>query len=172
MIPPQKHVVDSGPVSVTSTIQTKFQIAHGVLNPDYNSNQASVRVGSLVRGVLIQLEVALDNATISSSGNPPIYFDWFIMFNVDDAQSPPTAGNVGQSDLLVQVFHQDGCLIPTPTAVAATIPPITRVWQTFVSLPPSWSKFMRGDALNLYFKADQALKYWTKIRAIYKEIFP
>lgn len=155
---------------MTSTTQSTFEIAKGVLNPDYSANPSNVRVGSIVKGIVIQLDVVADT---TDSNTNPVYFDWYVGYNIDSAQTVPTAGSVGSSDLMSQVFHEDGALLKFPT-VAGTNGQYQNIptWRLYVRIPKSWEKLMRGDKIFLAFKFDTAVKCWVKIKAIYYEVYP
>lgn len=169
-IPPQKHVIDTGATSITSTTKSTIECVKGVLNPDYTANPSNVRVGSIVTGIMIEMDVAADIASINAN---PVYFDWYVGYNIDGAQTQPNPGSVGSSDLMGQVFHEDGALFPLNSAVqtaAGTIKLAT--WRTYVSIPKGYQKLMRGDIINIVFKFDTAVKFWLKAKIIYKEIYP
>lgn len=169
-IPPQKHVIDSGSTTVTSTTKSTFEIVKGVLNPDYTANPSNVRVGSIVTGIMLQIDVCQDVADTNAN---PVYMDWYVSYNIDSGQSLPNPGAVGSSDLMGQIFHEDGCLIPINTASASgALNSMPKSWRTYVSIPRSYSKIMRGDVIQFVFKFDTAVKMWMKVKAIYKEIYP
>lgn len=169
-MPPQKHVIDSGATSITSTTKSTIELAKGVLNPDYSANPTNVRVGSIIKGLSIQLDVCMD---VADSNANPVYMDWYIGYNIDGAQTQPNPGSVGSSDLMSQVFHEDGCLIPINTATSVgAINARMNTWRLYVKIPRSWEKLMRGDIINLVFKFDTAVKMWLKAKVIYYEVFP
>lgn len=169
-MPPQKHVIDPGATSITSTTKSTIECVKGVLNPDYSANPTNVRVGSLVTGLVIQLDI---NADVAITNANPVYFDWYLGYNIDGAQTQPNPGSVGSSDLMSQVFHEDGVLF-TINSVAGTgssnAPRAT--WRTYVKIPKQYQKLMRGDIINIVFKFDTAVKFWLKAKVIYYEIFP
>lgn len=169
-IPPQKHVIDSGATSITSTTKSTVELAKGVLNPDYSANPSNVRVGSVVTGMVIQLDVTPDEGSFNAN---PVYFDWYIGYNIDGAQTQPNPGAVGSSDLMSQVFHEDGSLSLLPTAAQLAGQFLKQTsWRLYVKIPKSYQKLMRGDIINLVFKFDTAIKHWIKVKVIYYEIFP
>lgn len=170
-MPPQKHIIDSGLTSVASTTQTSLLVAKGTINPDPFTDATQCRAGSIIGALNCQLDVVLDRAAFGAN---PLMFDWMMFFNINDAQTPPTADNVMGSagaDLLTQVFHQDGCLLQMPSA-AATCDMKVHSWRIQIAIPKSWSKIMRGDTIRLYFKISATTTTWVKIRVIYKEYFP
>lgn len=171
-MPPQKHIIDSGLTSVTSTTQTLMEIAKGVINPDPFTNPTNCRAGSIIGQLTVQFDVVLDRT--ASGINDPSLLDWYIGYNINGGQTMPTADNVMGSagaDLLNQVFHQDGCILEFPTNTNVSDMQM-HSWRLNVTLPKTWSKIMRGDTINLYFKFSFAIKTWVKIRVIYKEYFP
>lgn len=168
--PPQKHVIDSGSTSVTSTAKSTLEIVKGVLNPDYTANPSNVKVGSLVTGMVLQIDVVSDVPITNAN---PVYFDWYIGYNIDQGQTLPNPGAVGSSDLMGQVFHEDGSLIPVPSATTtSSAQNHPAVWRTYVKIPKSYRKIMRGDVIQFVFKFDTAVKMWLKVKAIYYEVYP
>lgn len=171
-MPPQKHVIDPGATSVTSTSKTSLELVKGVLNPDYTANPTNVRVGSVVRGITVQIDVTPDEGSFNAN---PLYFDWYLGYNIDGQQTAqlPNPGSVGSSDLMNQVFHEDGSLILLPTAaqLAGQFLKLNS-WRLRINIPASYQKIMRGDQIQLWFKFDTAIKCWIKVKAIYYEIFP
>lgn len=171
-MPPQKHVIDPGSTTVTSTTKTSLEIVKGVLNPDYSANPTNVRVGSIVTGLNIQIDVCTD---IASTNANPVYFDWYICYNIDGQQTAqlPNPGSVGTSDLLGQIFHEDGALIPISGAASTGGTNARNAsWRLYVAIPRGYQKIMRGDLIQLVFKFDTAIKMWFKAKVIYKEIYP
>lgn len=171
-MPPQKHIIDSGATSVTSSTQTLLEIAKGVMNPDPFTNPTNVRAGSIIGQLTVQLDVVLDRTIFGNYD--ALYFDWYVGYNINGSQTMPTADNVMGSagaDLLNQVFHQDGCIFSfadTTTTAEQTV----KSWRLNIDIPKAWKKVNRGDTINLYFKFNAAIKSWVKIRVIYKEYFP
>lgn len=171
-MPPQKHVIDTGSTTVTSTSKTSIELVKGVLNPDYTANPTNVRVGSIVTGIMIQLDVCMDTADFQAN---PVYFDWYVNYNIDGQQTSalPNPGSVGPSDLMNQIFHEDGALIPMNTSASVgAINARMNTWRLYLRIPKSYQKIMRGDIIQLVFKFDSAVKMWLKGKFIYKEIFP
>lgn len=171
-IPPQKHVVDSGSTSVTSTAKTSFEIAKGVINPDYSANPSNVRVGSIIKGIVLQFDAVMD---VGASNANNIYLDWYVGFNIDGQQTAqlPNPGSVGSSDIMQQIFHEDGAILKVPSTASVNSQwqnPVS--WRLYIKVPKSWEKLNRGDQIQLYFKFDTAQKCWIKVKAIYYEIFP
>lgn len=170
-IPPLKHVVDSGTVSVASAAQTIFNIATGVLNPDYISNPTNVRAASIIRKVHLQIDLVRYPLAVDAGGNAN-YFDMYVGFNINNNQVMPIAGSTGNSKINNQIFWEEGCLITYPKTEADLTEVWHKVWRVDISIPQAWSKIMDGDTLNLYFKSSIADGYFLKIKAIYKEIYP
>lgn len=171
-MPPQKHVIDSGPTSFTTAAKTSLELVKGVLNPDYSANPTNVRVGSIVTGMLIQIDVCPDEGSFQAN---PLMFDWYICYNIDGQQTAqlPNPGLVGSSDLMGQIFHEDGSIIMLPTAaqLAGQFLKLNS-WRLYVHIPKGYQKLMRGDLIQLVFKTDAAIKCWIKVKVIYKEIYP
>lgn len=170
-MPPQKHIIEQDNLGVASATQTSLILAKGVINPDPFSDATQCRAGAIIGAITLQIDVAINATAVVQA---PQQFDWFLFFNINDAQTPPTANNIMGSagaDLLQQVFHQDGCMITAPNS-ASTSDASTHAWRTQITIPRAWSKIMRGDTIRLYFKFGSATQTYIKIRAIYKEYFP
>lgn len=172
-MPPQKHIVEAGTVTNASTSQTSFLLAHGVINPDPFSNEADCRAGSILGAMNIQLDVVPNTDQL---GSQAIRFDWGIFYNIDDSQTPPSMddpmGSAGK-DLIQQLIHQDGCLLPqAPTAGTNTGEYSPKSWRVNLVIPRAWSKINRGDTIRLYYKFNNAHTTLLRIRVIYKEYFP
>lgn len=171
-MPPQKHIIDSGVTTVASTSQTSLLIAKGVINPDPFTNNYECRAGSIVGALTIQLDVVPDNDLTVGA---PAYFDWGLFFNINDAQTAPSmeaAMSSAGADLITQIFHQDGALVPVPGAVSNTSDNQVKSWRLQVKVPTSWQKVNRGDTIRLYFKFNQSRTHYVKIKVIYKEYWP
>lgn len=170
-MPPQKHVIESGVVNNASTSQTSMLIAKGVINPDPYTTNTDCRAGSILGSMTFQIDVVPAG---SDTGPLNVYFDWFVMFNINDQQTPPTADAVMSSsgaDLINQIWHQDGCYIAVPTAVNVADYQVKQ-WRLNITPPPQWKLLNRGDTVRLYFKFSNAATMGVKIRVIYKEYFP
>lgn len=173
-MPPQKHIVDGGVITNQSVSQTSMLLAKGVINPDPYTTSTDCRAGSIIGDITLQLDVSLDTAAFSAA-NFPVYFDWFVFFNINDSQTPPTADDPMASagkDLIQQIFHEDGTLIQGTTAVPTANPNVFS-WRTKIGVPQAWRKLNRGDTIRLYYKFNNAnVKFFLKIRLIYKEYYP
>lgn len=173
-MPPQKHIVDSGITSNSSTSQTSLLLAKGVINPDPYTTNTDCRAGSIIGDMALMLDIVQDN---SVNGTPlgPMYIDWGVFYNINDQQTPPTLDNpMGSAgaDLLNQLFHVDQCFIYFPVSAGDVTAPQPRSWRVQIGIPKSFRKIMRGDTIRFYYKSSSSGKFWIKVRVIYKEYWP
>lgn len=170
-MPPQKHIIEFDNTTIASTAQTSFLLAKGVINPDPFTDATQCRVGSILGDMTVQLDFTIDTA---SHVGVIQQVDWYIGYNINDAQTMPTANNIMGSagaDLLSQVFHQDGCMMQSAVSTG-TAPYNVSQWRVQVSIPKSWRKIMRGDTVRLFVKMGNAANTFVKLRVIYKEYYP
>lgn len=171
-IPPLKHVVDDllTITPATASVQT-ITLAKGTINPNYITNNTDIRNGSIIRSMTLQLDISVNNPT---DANGSIDYDWYVGFNIANAQSLPNPNSVGGSDLAPQIFHQDQGQFGMSTTAGTGVCPASHVVRLVLKVPRSWSKFANDDQLQ--FRIQKSVTNGTallvKLRAIYYEIFP
>lgn len=163
--PPQKHVIESNALLEASNVSRDIDIAIGAINPDPFTNLNQVRAGSYVQAVSIQLDFAIDDAV--AVGNP-VLLEWFIWYNINGAQTPPTPLLIGQSHLKNQVFIADGALVSAQDARRGA------VFRLILRIPKTYQMINDGDKITLRYKyiSGTAVNCDTRWKFIYKEYFP
>lgn len=169
--PPQKHVVDVINTGEVGAATRTVQLALGTLNPDPYTNVTNVKAGSKVTVITVQLDT---NVEAPAAGHFPDYFDWFLWFNINGAQTTPRPDLVGQSHLKNQIFHQDGAIeFVSGITAANTLVAKGLTWRAHIVIPRQWQIVNDGDTIELVYRwADGTNTHDTKVKAIYKEIYP
>lgn len=173
VMPPQKHVVDDLLAIPYNNVSTQFiTLVKGKLNPDYTASNTDVRAGSKVTKLTLQVDVCPLFPTDSTNA---VQYDWYIAYNIANAQTLPAPNAVGGSDVLSQIFHQDGSYIQMLNSG-------TGVWQKgdvyrlSLAIPTSWQTINRDDQIvfgiikSSMNNTSNALE--VKLKCIYKEIYP
>lgn len=173
MEPPLKHVVDDL-LTITpanGSVQT-ITLVKGTINPNYITNNTDVRKGSLVRSINLLIDFGINNPF---DANGTIIYDWYIGFNIANAQTLPNPNSVGGSDLAPQVFHQDHGLFPLTTINTSTgvvQPP--HLIRLNLKIPKSWQRINVDDQIQLVIQKSVAVgtALLAKVKVIYYEVYP
>lgn len=168
-MPPLKHIVDAQNTlaNISATPQV-VQIAVGTVNPNSYTTQAQVRHGSLVKKLTIQLDIIdISNGTLD-------YYDWYVWFNIGGVQARAAANNTNPSVTKNQIFHMDGCLTGITNATAAGVyVPWVHKWRVEINVPPAFQRINENDVIELVILGGpNSASTTTKVKVIYKEIFP
>lgn len=163
--PPMKHIVESNALLEASNVSRDIVILQGAINPDPFTNLNQVKAGSIVQAIECDLTFAPDDAV--AVGNP-IDLRFFIWYNINGAQTPPTPLLVGQSHLKNQVFLQELDMFSAQVG--------TRVakYRIKLRIPRNYQQINDGDQIILRYKytSGVALNCDTNWQFIYKEYFP
>lgn len=167
--PPIKHVIDrqSGPDNISATPKV-IAFAVGTVNPNSYSNDTQCRNGSIITNAILQIDI------IDQQLNSLDFIDWYVWFNIGGTQTRPQANLVNSSTLKNQVFHQDGGLFVSlqATAVGSTVP-WKGSWRLPLKIPKALQQLNENDTLELVIQGGpNSSSVTTKVKIIYKEIFP
>lgn len=166
-IPPMKHI-NNNSITLTNnnTVQTMV-LAKGVLNPDPYTNQNNVKAGSIIGDIHLFLDIGEEASSVN--GNPQ--GDMYMWFNVAGAQTQPTPGNEGASDLKNQIFWMEQFQLEH----VASLEPWIHKFRTIIRVPKWARQLNKDDQIEFVFKmtgmvASQSVDF--KEKSIYKEYFP
>lgn len=165
-----KHITDDS-LTWSNASNQFITLVKGALNPDPYTNANNVRAGSIVR----HIEIMIDYGTDTSSDATGLHqYDWYVWYNVNQAQVQPIPNSVNVSHLKNQVFQQgSGQFGLAKTASATVIPPAHHVIRLSINIPKWAQQINDGDAIELVFAQNNSTNNWTaKVKSIYKEIFP
>lgn len=164
-MPPQKHIVESDALGEAGNVSRDIDIVIGAINPDPFTNLNQVKAGSYVQALSVEMDYNCD--TPPAAANPAV-LEWFIWYNINGAQTPPTPLLVGQSHLKNQVFMQGGGLFTNADARRAAS------FRFMLRIPKAYQMINDGDKITLRYKYIQGTpdNFDTRWKFIYKEYFP
>lgn len=169
-IPPLKHIVETVDTGANRSVTPLVvQLAVGTVNPNSYTTQAQCRNGSLIKKLNIQLDV-IDSGEPGSAGT----IDWYVWFNIGGVQSRVFPNLTNASVTKNQIFHQEGALVQNAnmTAVGAYVP-WKNSWRIELNVPKSLQQVNENDVIELVLGTNiNSATTSTKVRVIYKEIFP
>lgn len=163
-----KHVVDVVNNGQAGGATLFAQLALGTLNPDPYTNVTNVKAGSKIFALELQIDMCQEITGID-------YVDWYIWFNINGVQAQPRPDIAGSSHLKNQIMHQEGALFQngqnlTSVGVVKLDP---KVWRLNIRIPRGWQQINDGDSIEFVYRFSNAgINHDTKIKCIYKEIFP